>query len=115
MCMFILTICGRIHIPHCTHKPELAFILKAQIKGVGNKITKWKDVVDSKGLKGNLGKTKVMVSGVITKDSSYKSTANPSGVWSLTVKANSDMGHHHTVSHHRVTVSDWLDSRVRVL
>ena len=40
------------------------------------------------GLKINLGKTKVMVSGDITKDGMSKSTVDPFGLSSLRAKAN---------------------------
>ena len=43
----------------------------------------------SKGLKVNLGKTKVMVSGSITKDGMSKSKVDPCGVCNLIAKANS--------------------------
>ena len=39
-----------------------------QHKGLRNKFIKWKEAFESKGLKVNLGKTKVMVNGDITKD-----------------------------------------------
>ena len=38
------------------------------IKGLRNKFLNWKEPFGSKGLNGNLGKTKVMVRGGITKD-----------------------------------------------
>ena len=41
------------------------------------------------GLKANLGKTKVMVSGGITKDGLSKSKFDPCGFYCLSVKANS--------------------------
>ena len=40
-----------------------------------NKFRKWMEAFESKGLKANLGKTKVMVSGSITKDGLPKSKA----------------------------------------
>ena len=43
----------------------------------------------TKGLKVNLGKTKVEVSGGITKDGMSKSKVNPCGVCSLWVRINS--------------------------
>ena len=52
------------------------------IKGLQN-THKWKEVFDSKGLKVNLGKTKVMVSGDITKDGLSKSNVDLCGVCSL--------------------------------
>ena len=50
---------------------------------------KWKEAFESKGLKVNLGKTKVMVSGSITKDGMSLCKVDPCGVCSLRVKANS--------------------------
>ena len=58
------------------------------IKGLRNKFLKWKDAFGSKGLKVNIGKTKIMVCGDITKDGMFKSKVDPSGVCSLRVKAN---------------------------
>ena len=43
----------------------------------------------SKGLKGNLWKTKAMISSGITKDGMSKSNVDPCGVCRLNVKANS--------------------------
>ena len=59
------------------------------IDGLLNKFLKWKEAFESKGLKVNLGKTKVMVSSGITKDGLSKSKVDPCGVCSLRVKANS--------------------------
>ena len=59
------------------------------IWGLGNTFIKWKLAFESKGLKVNLGKTKVMISGSITKDGMSKSKIDPCGVCSLRVKANS--------------------------
>ena len=53
------------------------------------KFLKWKDTFESKGLKVNIGKTKAMVCGGITKDVMCKSKVDPCGVCSLRVKANS--------------------------
>ena len=58
-------------------------------KGLRNKFLKWKEAFESKGLKVNLWKTKVMVSGSITKDGMSKSSVDPCGVYNLRVKANS--------------------------
>ena len=44
------------------------FLMSETNKELMNKFLIWKDVFDSKGLKVNLGKTKVMVSGSITMD-----------------------------------------------
>ena len=59
------------------------------IDGLKNKFLKWKEVFESKCLKVNLGKTKVMVWGDITNDCMSKSKVDPCGVCSLRVKANS--------------------------
>ena len=60
-----------------------------RIDGLRNKFFKWKEAFESKDLKVNLGKTKVMVSGGITKDDMSKINVDPCGVNSLRVKANS--------------------------
>ena len=59
------------------------------IEGIGNKFIKWKEAFESMGLKVNLKKTKVMISGGITKDGISKSKDDLCGVCSLRVKANS--------------------------
>ena len=59
------------------------------IKGVRNKFMKCKEAFESKGLKVNLGETKLMVSSSITKDGMSKSKVDPFGVCCLRVKANS--------------------------
>ena len=59
------------------------------IEGLRNKFLKWKEAFESKGLKANLGKAKVMVCGCITKDGMSNSKADPRGVCSLMVKAKS--------------------------
>ena len=59
------------------------------IEGLRNKLFKWKEVFESKGLKVNLGKTKVMVCSGITKDGISKSKFDACGVSSLRAKANS--------------------------
>ena len=38
------------------------FLKSETIKGLGNKFIKWKEAFENKGMKINLGKTKVMVS-----------------------------------------------------
>ena len=58
------------------------------IKGLSNKLSEWKEAFESKSLKVNLVKTKVVVSGGITKDSMSKSKVKPCGVCSMRVKAN---------------------------
>ena len=64
-------------------------LMTETIKGLRNKFIKWKEAFESKGLKVNLGKTKVMVCGGITKDGMSKSKVDPCWVCSLRVKANS--------------------------
>ena len=54
-----------------------------------NDSLKLKAAFESNGSKVNLGKTKLMVSGGITKDGMSKSLVDPCGVCSLRVKANS--------------------------
>ena len=53
------------------------------IEGHSNNFLKWKDTFESKGLKVNLEKTKVMVSSSITKDGTSKSK-----VWALQLENN---------------------------
>ena len=57
----------------------------ATIEGLRNKFTKWKEAFESNGLKVKVGKTRVMVSGGITKDGMSKSKVDPCGVCSLRV------------------------------
>ena len=64
-------------------------LMSEPIEGLGNKFLKWKEAFESKGLKVNLGKTNLWVSGGITKDGMSKSKVDPCGVCSLRVKANS--------------------------
>ena len=59
------------------------------IEGLRNKFLKWK-AFESKDSKGNHDKTKVIVSGCITKDGMTKSKVDPCGVCSLRVKVNRD-------------------------
>ena len=59
------------------------------IEGLRNKFLIWKEAIESKVLKFNLGKTKVMVSGGITKDGMSKSEVDRCGECSLRVNANS--------------------------
>ena len=60
-------------------------LMREIIKGLRNKFLKWKEALESKGLKINLGKTKVMVSGSITKCGMSKGKVDPCGVYSLRV------------------------------
>ena len=66
----------------------MTVLMSETIEGLGNKFIKWK-VFESKGLKVNLRKTKVMVSDDTTKDGLSKGKVGPCGVSSLRVKANS--------------------------
>ena len=67
---------------------DLALVSET-IEGLRNKFLKWKEAFESKGLKVNLEKTKVMVNSGITRDALSKSKVCPFGVCSLRVKANS--------------------------
>ena len=64
-------------------------LMRETIMGLRNKFIKWMEAFESKGLKVNLGKTKMMVSGGITKDGLSESKVYQCGVYSLRVKANS--------------------------
>ena len=57
--------------------------------GLRNKFMKWNEAFESKGLKDNLGKSKVMVIGGITEDGISSGYVDPYGVCCLRVKANS--------------------------
>ena len=59
------------------------------IEGLMNKFLKWKESFESKGLKVNLERSKVMVCSSITQDGLSKSNVCPCVVCSLRVKANS--------------------------
>ena len=59
-------------------------LMSETIEELRNKFIKWKEAFESKGLKVNLGKTKVVVCGGITEDGMSKSNVDPCGV-----KANS--------------------------
>ena len=54
-------------------------MMSETIEGLRNKFLKWKKAFESKDLKVNLGKTKVMVCGGITKDGMYKRNGDPCG------------------------------------
>ena len=58
------------------HADDLV-LMSETIEGLENKFLKWKEAFESKGLKANLGKTKVMVSSNVTKDGMSKSTVDP--------------------------------------
>ena len=70
------------------HAGDLVLISET-IERLRNKFLKWKESFEIKGLKVNLRKTNVMVSGGITKDGMSKSKVDPCGVCSLRVKVNS--------------------------
>ena len=63
-------------------------LMSETIESLRNNFIKWKEAFESKGLKVNLGETKVMVSGSITKDRLSKSNVDPCGFCSFRVKAN---------------------------
>ena len=63
-------------------------LMSESIEGLRNKLFKWMEAFELKGLKVNLGKTKVMVCGGITKDGLSKCKVDPCGVCSLRAKAN---------------------------
>ena len=60
--------------------------MRVQIEGLRNKLIKWKEDFESKGLKDKICKTKVMVSGSITMNGLSKSKVDPCGVCRLRVK-----------------------------
>ena len=64
-------------------------LMSVTIEGHRNKFLKLKEAFESKGLKVNLGKSKVMVCGGITPGGISKSVVDSCGVCSLRVKANS--------------------------
>ena len=64
-------------------------LLSETIKRLRDKFSKLKEVFESKGLKANLGKIKLMFSSGITQDGLSKSKVDPCGVCNVRVKANS--------------------------
>ena len=64
-------------------------LMSETIEGLGNKFLKWMEALESKSLNVNLEKTKVVVSGGITKDGMSKSEVDPCRVYSRRAKANS--------------------------
>ena len=64
-------------------------LMSETIKGLRNKFLTWKEAYESKGLKVNFGKTKIMVCGSITNNGMSKCKVDPCGVCSLRVTANS--------------------------
>ena len=69
---------------------DILVLMRLKIKKIKNNSRKWK-AIESNGSKVNLGKTKVMASGRITKDGFSKSIINPRGVNSLRIKANTTL------------------------
>ena len=63
-------------------------LMSETIEELRNEFLKWKEAIESVGLKVCLGKTKVMVCGGITKDGMSKSKVDPCGVCSLRVMSN---------------------------
>ena len=63
-------------------------LMSETIEGLRNKLLKWKEALESTGLKVNIGNTNLVVCGGITKGSMSKSMVDPCGVCSLRVKAN---------------------------
>ena len=70
------------------HADDLVLMCET-IEGLRNKFMKWNNAFECKGLKVNIGKTKIMVIGGITKDGLSKSKVDPCGACSLIVKASS--------------------------
>ena len=68
---------------------EALVLMSETIEGLSDRFIKWKEAFESKGLNVNLGKTKVMVSGGITKDVLSKSKVVPCWICSLRTTANS--------------------------
>ena len=68
---------------------DALILMNQTINGFRNKLRKWKEAFESKGLKVNLGKAKVMVSGGITKDGTHNRKVDPCWVSYLRVKVNS--------------------------
>ena len=71
------------------HIPYVSTVYRLMNFFIRSKFLKFKEAFESNGFKVNLGKTKVMVSGNITKEGMSKSNVDPCGVCSLRVKANS--------------------------
>ena len=62
-------------------------LMSKTIVELRNNLIKFKEAFESKGLKVNLGKTKVMVSSGITMDGMSKSKVDPCFVCNLRIKA----------------------------
>ena len=63
-------------------------LMSETIEGLRNKFREWMEAFESMGLKVNVGKTMVMVSGSITKDGLSKSKVDPCGACGLRVTAD---------------------------
>ena len=68
---------------------DYVVLMTETIEGLKNKFLKWKEAFESKSLKVNLGKTKVMDSGGITKVGLSKSKVDPCWICSLRLEAKS--------------------------
>ena len=68
---------------------DYSILISETIEGLRNMFSKWKEAFETNGLKDNVGNTKVMVSGGITKDGLSKSTFYPCVVCCLRVKDSS--------------------------
>ena len=64
-------------------------LMSETIEGLGDKFLNWREAFESRGMKVNLGKSLVMVSGGITKDGMSKCKVAPCGVCCVRVMANS--------------------------
>ena len=62
-------------------------LMSETIDGLRNKLLKWKEAFESKGLNVNLGETKVMICGGFIKDGMSKSKVDQCMVCTLRVKA----------------------------
>ena len=79
---------GEVVLSELLYADDLV-LMSETIERLRYEFMKWKEAFESKGLKINLGKTKVMVSVGITKDVISESTVDLCVVCSLRVKANS--------------------------
>ena len=70
------------------HADDL-FLICETIDGLWNKFLRWKEFVESKCLKVNLGETKVMVIGGITRNDMSRRKVYPCEACRLVVRANS--------------------------
>ena len=72
------------------HADDLV-LMSETMEAMRYKFLKWKEAFESKCMKVNLGKTKVIVSSGITQDGLPKSKIDPYGVCSLKVMVNSKL------------------------